>query len=343
MIAENAIKRYSWVMTDIPTKALRGAEIPALLVSDLTNIRYLTNVEVSMGLLLITARSVRLFVDSRYIEAAQKNSYRNVTVIDLDRLPSVLKRVRRCGYEENHVTVARFSKWKRKFKNTKFIRTSGIIEEFRRQKDARELRMFKKAQEITRQMLKRVPRVLKSAITEQELAWKLETWARELGAEGLSFEPVVAFGTHTSCPHHHPTDRKLRKGNLVQIDVGARYGGYCADQSEVFFTAAPTKKQQLVLSALKEAQTAAMDAVRKGVTTNELDRIACEILNKYGLEKYFTHSLGHGVGLEIHEGVSLNQSQPSKELLKGEIVTIEPGVYFPGKWGMRLEEEVIVK
>lgn len=191
-------------------------------------------------------------------------------------------------------------------------------------------------------MMDRIPSVLKGSITEKQLAEKLRQWAVELGADGLSFDPIVAFGTNSSSPHHHPSSRKLSKGHVVQIDIGARVNGYCADQSCVFFTAKKTPLQKRVFAAVSEAKSASINAIKVGVTNHKLDQIARDILKEENLEQYFTHSLGHGVGLDIHEGVSLSLKAKKTKLLKGEIITIEPGVYIPEKFGMRLEEEIIV-
>jgi Xaa-Pro aminopeptidase len=168
-------------------------------------------------------------------------------------------------------------------------------------------------------------------------------WALELGADGLAFDPIVAFGTHTSSPHHHPTSRALQKGHLVQIDVGAKVKGYCGDMSEVYFTAKPTALQKKVYDTLTEAKNKAMRSVKAGVTTHALDRIARDVLKRDGFDAYFTHALGHGVGLDIHEGVTLSQKAPAQTLLAGEVITIEPGVYFDGKWGMRVEDMIVVQ
>ena len=209
-------------------------------------------------------------------------------------------------------------------------------------KNKNEIRWIRQAESITEEILSRIPRVLRRFPTERELAHMLDLWARDFGADGLSFDPIVAFGNHTSCPHHRPTDRRLQEGHIVQIDVGARYHGYCADRSKVFFTSVPTKKQEYVLNAVREAKDAAKAFAKEGVTNHELDRLARNILKSYKLNKYFVHSLGHGVGLDIHEGINISQKSPEQKLLKGEVITIEPGVYFPGKFGMRLEDMVFI-
>lgn len=313
-----------------------------LLVTDIVNIWYLTNVEVSRGALLITSRVMTLFVDGRYTEAAKKNARKGVKVQSDTELEFILKKVRRCGFESEKVTVAALRRMKRKYKNTKFIQTTGIIEEFRRSKTPEELRNFKRAQKITHEILKRIPKALKTGVTEKGIEWMIASWARELGADGLAFDSIVAFGTNTSCPHHHPTDRKLKKRDIVQVDLGARYKGYCADKSRVFFVGKPTELQQEVYDIVEKAKDDATSAIKPGVTNYKLDKIAREALREANYEQYFFHSLGHGVGLDIHEGVSLSQKAKRMKLLKNEIITIEPGVYIPGKFGIRLEDEVVV-
>jgi len=326
-----------------PSQVLRQAKVPALLISDLVNIRYLTGAEISSGLILIKPTKYHLFTDARYLEAVSKRPKTHLRIHGISKLEKALENTRRCGIESEAVTVATLEKWKRKYKSTKFVHTKGVLAHFRRTKEEDEIRKFKRAQRITREIIRRVPSVLRKGITERALAWKLEVWARELGADSLAFDPIVAFGSHTSRPHHKPTDRKLTKGHLVQVDVGAKFNGYCADQSMIFFTKEPTTFQQKVLVALEDARDQVTETIEPGITNHALDKLARKTLSSYGLEEYFTHALGHGLGLEIHEGVSLSQKSPRKKLLANEVITIEPGVYIPGKFGMRLEEEVVVR
>ncbi|MFA5272583.1 MAG: aminopeptidase P family protein [Candidatus Peribacter sp.] len=320
---------------------LNHAKTPAFLVTDLTNIRYLTGAHVSAGAVLVTPRNVWLFVDPRYREVAVGSAQR-CAVRPLDVLARALSRIPVCGCEAEHVTLAQKRRWRTSFRATRFLPKHGVVAHFRRSKDPDELRRFRRAQRITRELLQRVPAALRDSITEREIAWKLQEWARALQADGLAFDPIVAFGSHTSRPHHHPTTRALKRGDIVQIDVGARFAGYCADQSRVFFTGAKTSGQERALAAVAEAKAAAERLVQADASTHALDRMARSILQKHGVEEAFSHSLGHGVGLEIHEGVTLSQKRPDEKLLASEIVTIEPGVYFPGKFGIRLEDEVVV-
>ncbi|MSR86853.1 aminopeptidase P family protein [Candidatus Peribacteria bacterium] len=324
------------------TQLLTAAGTPAFLVTNLINVRYLTGLPVSAGVVLAVGRRLILFVDSRYRDMAERLPG-TITVKDIGQLQGVLAEVRECGFESEDVTVLRKTGWRKKFRTTTFVPTVGILQSFRRQKDPEELRNLRRAHRMTKELLRRVPAMLKRSITEERLARQLILWSLELGAEGLSFDPIVAFGTHTACPHHRPTSRKLQKGHLVQIDVGVKYRGYCADMSEVYFTVEPTKVQDQVHRTLILAKNRAMKAVKVGASTHMLDTLVRGMLKKAGIEEYFTHSLGHGVGLEIHEGPSLSTKAQDVMLLKNEVVTIEPGAYFPGKFGMRLEDMVYVE
>ena len=274
---------------------------------------------------------------------AQSGAMPGIAVRDSADLPMIMKKIRACAFESQDITISQLAIWKRKMKSTKFIQSSEAVEYFRRAKSSEELRLIRKSERITIELLRRIPSVLKPGISERALAWKIEMWARELGAEAMSFDPIVAFGTHTSRPHHQPTTKKLTKGMIVQIDIGVKYRGYCSDRSVVFFTGPIPQDQERAYKAVREAKATAKKAAKRGVSVRKLDRIAREVLKKYDLEEFFTHSLGHGVGLDIHEGVSLSVRAPNEKLQKGEVITIEPGVYFPAKFGIRLEDMVIVK
>lgn len=325
-----------------PADLLKRASTQAFLVTDLTNIRYLTGLHLTAGVLLVLPKRFVLFVDSRYTQAAERAAGNVFTVSDSATLTDSLKKIRSIGFEADKVTMDRFGLWKKKFKSTKFVHHTDVVEHFRRGKTEEELAILKKAERITEELLRRVPLALKKGITEEELARKITIWALELGAEGMSFDPIVGFGTHTSSPHHRPTKRTLKKGHLVQIDIGAKYRGYCADRSEVFFTAKPSPILKKVYETLCLARDAAMEKAVPGASTHLLDRTAREVLKREGIEYAFTHALGHGVGLDIHEGVSISSKGKDEKLVRGEVITIEPGVYFPGKFGMRVESMVYV-
>lgn len=326
-----------------PRSLLRHAGVSALLISNPVNVRYLAQIPVEGALIVAVKNSYILLADALELEMAQSYSIPNVRVKNFDTYETLFSKIPKCGFEAEDMTVARIARYKKKLKKTSFTPTSDAVEHFRRTKDEGEIKKLRRAEKITKELLRRIPSALRKNVTERMVAWKIEQWARELGAEGMAFETIVAFGTNTSRPHHRPTDKKLQKGNIVQIDLGAKYHGYHGDMSRVFFTATPTSEQMRVYKALEEAKNKASDAVRPGASVRKLDRIARDVLKKYKLETYFTHSLGHGVGLEIHEGARLSVKAPDDKLLKNEIVTIEPGVYIPGKFGMRLEDMMFVE
>ena len=250
--------------------------------------------------------------------------------------------MRRIGFEAEHVTYQRLALWKRKYKNTKFIHTSEAVEWFRRGKENEELRYLQRAERITEELLRRVPHALKKGITEEELARKIAIWALELGAEGVSFDPIVAFGTHTSSPHHRPTSRTSKRPHRADR-LWRKIPWLLRGSQRSFFHQSPTSFQKRVYEILfSEARDAAMEQARAGASTHLLDRTARDILKREGIEHAFTHSLGHGVGLDIHEGVTLSSKAKEEKLLRREVITIEPGVYFPGTFGMRLESMVYV-
>jgi Xaa-Pro aminopeptidase len=311
-------------------KLLTAADCPNFLVTDLTNIRYLTGIAVSAGCVLVTPRRYILFVDSRYRESAEKTVRGGVFVRDPLDLPKMLQEAKICGFESEDISVARRASWKKKFPRVKFLEKEGIVQEFRRTKEDHELQAMRKAERITRELLRRIPAVLRHSLSELELSRKLLIWALELGADGMAFDSIVGFGTHTSIPHHHPTSRMLKKGHVVQIDLGAKVRGYCSDASEVFFTTRPTPLQERIYGTLVDAQKAALKLIKPGVSNRTLDRAARAVLDNEGLDPYFTHALGHGVGLDIHEGVSISSKAPEQKLLKNEVITVEPGVYFEG-------------
>lgn len=329
-------------MRPSPSQLLSVAKTQAFLVTDLTNIRYLTGCCVSAGLLLVTDRQARFFVDARYRYEVEKSCRRGIAVRDAADVPEALAAIPRCGFEADSVTVARSLSWKKKFPGTTFQKTIGVVEQFRRQKDEEEIRLMQRAQRLTKELLRRIPSSLRAGTTEAELARRLTIWALELGADGMAFDPIVAFGTNSSVPHHVPGSRALKKGHIVQIDVGVRYRGYCSDLSRVFFTAPPTPLQKGVFETLRSVQSAVIAQAKAGVSNHRLDILARKILAEKGMEQAFTHALGHGLGLDVHEGITLSQRGKEQKLLRGEVVTVEPGVYFPGKFGMRLEDEVFV-
>lgn len=324
-------------------RLLQSGRLKALIVSDLTNVLYLSGCSVSAGCVFVQPSGYVLYVDARYAEAAKRDALAGVKVKPADRFLADVSAFRSVGVEADAVTLSRLSRWKHACRRTTFAQSAGVVEEFRRRKSPQELRLLKRAETLTKTLLKAVPDLLRIGITERQLAWELHKKAMDLGADGMSFDTIVAFGEHTSSPHHHPSDRALVRGDLVQIDIGAKVGGYCGDLSDVFFTGPISSRQDEVHRALRKAKNAAKKHIKAGVDARAADREARRVLAAHGLEGYFPHALGHGVGLDVHEGVTLSSRGKQTLLMKGEVVTVEPGVYIPGQFGMRLEDMVFVR
>lgn len=330
------------MFTKTESTLLKAAKTNAVLITNLTNIRYLTGVPVSAGFLLIRKRKTEFFVDGRYTEAA-RTATQGIRVRNIEDFVPTLQTIKKVAIESSDITLARYEVWKKKFKKTKFIITVGLVEELRRVKSKSELASIAAACRITKRVLKDIPSLLKSGISERGLAQEIERRVFVYGGDGLAFDTIVGFGEHTARPHHHPTDRTLKKGDLVQIDMGARKNGYCSDYSRIFYTGSKTSAQVRAEKALKQAKKFAEKMVKPGVKSTALDREARRVLKTFGFDSEFSHSLGHALGLDIHEAPTISEKAKPVTLKRHEVITIEPGLYFEGEWGMRIEDTIVVE
>ncbi|MBT6068800.1 aminopeptidase P family protein, partial [Candidatus Peregrinibacteria bacterium] len=251
-------------------------------------------------------------------------------------------RVKHMYFEAEDMTISRLKSFKKLFeKGIKFKETeSEIAKNMRVQKNRSEILKTRKAQQIIEKVFKQIKKELKPKQTEKNVAWRIKELCQKYGAEDISFKPIVAFGPNSASPHHTPTDHKLRKGEPVLIDMGARYQGYCSDMTRMIFTNKPTKEQTEVYNTVLKAQTAAIKAIAPGIKASSIAKIAKKIIEDAGYKE--SHSLGHGVGIEVHDPPT-SLSIKSKDILReGMIVTIEPGIYLPGKFGVRIEDMGVV-
>jgi len=246
------------------------------------------------------------------------------------------------GIESEHFTIA---EKKRLVK----LRPSGVsvkdapsmVERTRMVKDEEELKQIRAAVALGAKLFDRALEVLKPGAKETEVAAEMELAARRAGAAEMSFPTIIASGARSALPHGRASNQAIASGAFVVCDFGVILGGYCSDQTRTVWVGSASDEARKAYEAVKEAQQAAVEAVRPGVTVGEVDESARKVLRKAGLGRYFTHSTGHGVGLEIHEAPRVASGQ--KEVLQpGMVITIEPGVYFPGKWGVRIEDMVAV-
>ena len=324
----------------------------ALLVSHLPNIRYLCGFTGSAGLLLVEEKGSTFFTDVRYDTQAHEEVEGAKVIIErkapLEAVGEFLakrrKRSRRqvLGLESDHVTVSD----KRRLAQ---LRPPGValkdappmVERFRMVKDDEEIGKIRSAVHLGARIYDRALEVLRPGVKEVEVAAEMELVARKGGAEAMSFDTIIASGPRSALPHGRATAQPIVSDGFVVCDFGVILLGYCSDQTRTVWVGTPSENARRAYDAVREAQQAAIEAVRAGVKAGEVDAAARNSLRRAGFGRYFTHSTGHGVGLEIHESPRIGDGQ--KEVLQpGMVITIEPGVYFPGKWGVRIEDIVVV-
>lgn len=222
------------------------------------------------------------------------------------------------------------------------IPSDGVLEEMREVKDTAEIKASEASADLISAVLDELIAGLKTGTTEKAIAWQIEGLARDAGAEGLAFPSIVASGPNSALPHAVPTERKIKPGEPVTLDVGARLEGYCSDMTRTIFLGSPIPEFKEIYAVVRRAQLAALENIYPGVESSHPDAVARQVIGDAGYGKYFGHSLGHGVGLAAHERPRLGPQKPVK-LKTGMIVTVEPGIYIPGKGGVRLEEMVVIE
>ena len=331
---------------------LATTRFDGLLISHLPNIRYLCGFTGSAGVLLVEQVGSTFFTDVRYDTQAHEEVKGAKVVIarksPLAALGEFLEKRRKrsnrqtIGIESEHFTIAD------KKRLTQF-RLSGvrlkdappIVERLRMIKDDGEIDLIRSAVQLGARIYDRVLEVLRPGTKETDVAAEMELAARQGGAEAMSFETIIASGPRSALPHGRASVTPIAQNGFVVCDFGVILSGYCSDETRTVWVGTPSGDARHAYEAVREAQQAAIDAVKPGITTGEVDSAARKSLRKAGFGKYFTHSTGHGVGLEIHESPRVADGQ--KEILQpGMVITIEPGVYFPGKWGIRIEDMVVV-
>ncbi len=325
------------------TQKLKKAD--ALLVTNLENIAYLTGFGGSAGVFLLKENPV-LFVDGRYVLQAKEEARDCEIVWPKDSFwEGIANRIKeegikRLGFEERNLNYQLYRTLRRMLKGISLVPMRDIVERERMIKADWEIERMKKSLALTEEALSHCLSILKEGIREEEVALELEWFVRKRGGS-LAFPSIIAFGERSALPHAKPTSRKLKKGDIVLIDAGARVDSYCADITRTLFWGKPSEDLVRIYSAVLSAQEKALEAIREGKKAGEIDEEAREALREQGLADYFTHPLGHGVGREVHEIPPLAPNSKEK-LVASMVVTIEPGVYREGLGGVRIEDMVVV-
>ncbi len=335
-------------------KALAAKELDAVLITCPENRFYLSGfladdvgLDESAGCLLITRQENLLLTDGRYKEQAESQAPFFQTIIYKKGVARLLRQlfgelqIKRCGYEPAFVSCAMFKRLKKALSPSILTEFGDLIFRMRSVKGAEELETIKKAQQIAEEVFEGVVSTLRPGLSEREIAFEILR-GLYLKADGPSFPPIVASGPNSALPHAVPSERKIKEGEPIVIDMGARFEGYCSDMTRTMFLGEPKGFFKKIYMVVKDAQEAAQEAIKAGITGREADNVAREVIKKHGFDGFFCHGLGHGVGVAIHEAPALSYRN-RKRLRSGMVVTIEPGIYVAGKGGVRLENMAVVK
>ena len=335
-------------MTNIEKyQSLLQGEVDGLLLTSRFSRHYAARFDIAEGVAIITKAGCRYFTDSRYIESAQ-NGIRDLEVLLMDRDNSYSKRINdairdfgvtNLGYEENYLTVAEFMAYEQKLE-AKLTPVSAQLAGFRAVKEPYELDRMRKAQQITDQAFADVLPRIKTGMTEKELCAELIYCLLKNGGEGLSFEPIVVSGPNTSLPHGVPGDRKLQEGDFITMDFGVIYQGYCSDMTRTVALGHATEEMKKVYDTVLQAQLAGIAATKAGATGQQIDAAARQVITDAGFGPYFGHGYGHSLGLEVHESPSCSPACKDP-IPENAVCSAEPGIYLPGKFGVRIEDTCV--
>ncbi len=329
--------------------ALHAAKLDAALLVHLPSIRYLTRFSGSNATVLVLERSVHFFTDDRYAEQvkAELAQLPNLAVhITREVLPEVAticrsRGVTRLGIEERAMSVANY-RVLRKYARGVALRPLPPVEHLWMRKFPEEVEAIRAAARIASTVYEEVLALVRPGMRERDLAAELSYRARQKGSEADAFEIIVVAGEHGAFVHGRASDRKLRKGDVVTVDFGCRVGGFHSDMTRTFAIGKPPKEALRAWEVVTSAHAAALEHLRAGARAAAVDYAARQVIERAGYGEYFRHSLGHGLGIEVHEAPALSPRNPNGVIPDECVVTIEPGIYLPGRFGMRLEDDIFV-
>jgi len=327
--------------------SLLGDEVDGLLLTSRYSRYYGAEFDIAEGVAIVTKAGCRYFTDSRYIESAQ-NGIQGFEVLEVNRANPYSKLLNEAiadfgvttlGYEEEYLTVAELQTYESKLE-AKLMPYNRKISSFRIVKEDWEFQLMRKAQEITDKAFAEVVTRIKPGMTEKELQAELIYCLYKNGGDGLAFDPIVVSGPNTSLPHGVAGDRVIREGDFITMDFGALYKGYCADMTRTVAVGYATEEMKKIYETVLAAQKAGIAASRAGVTGKQIDGVARQVITDAGYGEYFGHGYGHGLGLEVHEAPSVSVGGVDP-MPVNTICSAEPGIYLPGKFGVRIEDVVI--
>ena len=328
--------------------SLLDGKVDGLLLTSRYSRHYGAEFDIAEGVAIVTKAGCRYFTDSRYIESAE-NNLKGFTVLEVDRSRNYFNRINDAiadfgvstlGYEEDYLTVAEYQGYEKNL-NAKLVPFSRKINGFRGTKEQWEIDLMLKAQTVTDKAFADVLPRIKPGMTELELQAELIYCMYKNGGTGLAFDPIVVSGPNTSLPHGVAGERKIQPGDFITMDFGASYMGYCSDMTRTVAVGFATEEMRQVYETVLKAQATAIAATKAGVTGREVDEAARKVITDAGYGEYFGHGYGHSLGLEIHEDPSMNPRN-TEPLPAGAVCSAEPGIYLPGKFGVRIEDVTIL-
>ena len=328
---------------------LEKLDAEALLIDDPTNLLYLTGMELSAGKLLISSQASVLIVDGRYFESCgmQQTLY-PVLKLQPDALKNWLKAhsIHSLAFDSDKTSYQAFLNLKAITDSLSMhlTPTASPLNSLRLVKDLNEIQCLKEAALLCHQGYRAIAEHLREGVSEEELAMELEIFWKLKGAKKVSFDPIIAFGANSSMPHYRAGKTKLQRNTSVLIDIGVTLSHYNSDMTRVIFFGEPVAEIQKIHTIVSKAQAKALELCKPGTLVGELDQAARGWITEQGYGEFFTHSLGHGVGLDIHEAplIRTNSPQAQLPLEEGMVITIEPGIYLPGLGGIRLEDTLLI-
>ncbi len=332
-------QKIQWLRNTMASLNLQG-----IIISNPINIKYLTNIDAE-GILLVTRKENIYITDGRYVEAVHsiltiedEIIVYNITDVSKDDYENFFMFCENVGFEENYVTYAKYKEYMHKFKINNFVETENIIEKQRVIKDDDEIKNITIACEITDKCFSHLIDFIKPGMTEKQIAKEIDEFYNN-NSDGLSFDTIVASGENSSKPHAVPTDRKIQEQDIITIDMGCKFKGYCSDMTRTIFVGSVPEYVKPVYDLVLKNQTQTLNQMKDGENIRLLTKM---VENDFRLHNFdLIHSLGHGVGLEIHEKPFISYRNDN-QLKENMVVTDEPGIYLPGKFGVRIEDTVLI-
>ena len=323
--------------------------LDAMMVTSSPNRLYATQFHSSAGVAVVTREKSYFFTDSRYIEAAGKRitgaeirqSTDSVSLMDLTNEVIKARGIQKLGFEEQYATVEEYNRWKEKLACQELVPAAKLLMELRCVKEQAEVDCMIAAQRIAEKALKDAFDFIKPGVTEKEISAFLQYRMLCHGAEKMSFEPIVVSGVNSSMPHGVPSDKKVEAGDFVTMDFGCVYGGYCSDMTRTVAVGFATEEMEKVYYTVLDAQKAGIAAAKAGVTGRFVHETAAKVIGDAGYGAYFGHGFGHSLGVEIHENPRFSQ-QNDQPVPAGAVMSAEPGIYIPGKFGVRIEDVIVL-